>query len=240
MVQFGCFTPTPLLSDQWVDELVTSRISRPPFATGIVETVVGEAPPCRGGKATIAQVVTPPVCFSIPEYEETWCDTLGRTLKQAFMRCFGFGGAVQMWERERAFDHAVRDERVTTLSHYANHTVTETVVADTHSLNEERVHQVPRFVGHAVDVLRVKLGMGAADRSVPGNVALVRAEAAKLMRDWNVRHRDAAAHLLLIERAFFTEGVHERPITWRVDCTRKSRLMAFFLGRSDSSPKFDY
>jgi hypothetical protein len=222
-----------------VSELVTSYAVRRPDALGVVEAE-GKEVPVEREPAAVAQAVALPKHFTIPVVEERWYDTLGRTFKQALMRCFCFGEEVQLWERERAFDAETRRERVTTLARYADHTVTETVVAATHALNEERVHQVPRFVGHAVDVLRVKLGMGAADRSVPGNVALVRAEAAKLMRDWNVRHRDAAAHLLLIERAFFTEGVHERPVTWRVDCTRRSRLMAFFLGRADNNPQFDY
>lgn len=229
-VAFGCFSPVALGAGR-----VTTGFGSTSVAAGPAPLAVplGYAPPQNGG-------VAPARVFAVTTATPGFWEETGRVFKQALMKCFCFGEEVALWERQREFDGETSRERTTTLKMYADHTVTETVVQELHEVNSEVVHQVPRFVGHAVDVLRVKLGMGAADRSVPGNVALVRAEAAKLMRDWNVRHRDAAAHLLLIERAFFTSGVHERPTTWRVDSTRRSRLMAFFLGRADTSPQFDY
>ncbi len=200
----------------------------PPAEAAPAGGLVGEAP-VRG-----------PVAFAIPLAEEGFWEGVGRTLKQATMKCFCFGEEVALWERQRMFDRELARERVNTLHAYAERTVTQSVVETLHDFNVEEVHHVPRFVGHVVDALRIKLGMGATDRTVPGNVSLVRAEAARMMRDWNVRHRDAAAHLLLIERAFFNENVHERPTTWRVDCKKRSKFIGWLLGRTDDSPKFDY
>jgi hypothetical protein len=204
--------------------------------------VVGADHRAEDGALVVPNVrpgVDPPVVFNVVPPREGFWDKFGRTFKQAVMRCFCFGEEVALWERQRAFDRYVAEERVTTLKVH-NNTATESVVDQLHLVNSEEVHHVPRFVGHVVDALRIKLGMGAADRSVPGNVALVRAEAARMMRDWNVRHRDAAAHLVLIERAFFTENVHERPTTWRVASRKASRLLRFLLDRGDEGPRFDY
>jgi len=85
----------------------------------------------------------------------------------------------------------------------------------------------------------MKLGMGAMDRSVAGNVAVVRAEAAKMLREWNVRHKDAAAHLLVIERCFFEDDSHYRITTWRARARRRSRFVRAFISGSDP-PGFDY
>lgn len=203
-----------------------------------VAAPIAEAAPAGGQLG--APAMRGPIAFTVPVESEGWWDGFSRTYKQAVMKCLCFGEEVTLWERQRAFDRELARERVYTLQTYTDRSVTETVVDTLHDFNQETVHHVPRFVAHVVDALRIKLGIGAADRTIPGNVALVRAEAARMMREWNVRHRDASAHLLLIERAFFTENVHERPTTWRVDCNKRSRFMRWFLGRADESPKFDY
>lgn len=215
-----------------------------PRMRNVAEHRVGaEAPPAEAAPAGGPDGEAPirgPIAFAIPVGTEGFWEGVGRTLRQATMKCFCFGEEVALWERQREFDRELARERVATLHAYAERTVTQTVVETLHQFNEDSVHHVPRFVGHVVDALRIKLGMGATDKTVPGNVALVRAEAARMMRDWNVRHRDAAAHLLLIERAFFNENVHERPTTWRVDCKKRSRFIGWLVGRSDGGPKFDY
>ncbi len=105
--------------------------------------------------------------------------------------------------------------------------------------NDRTVKHVPKLVAQVVVALRMKLGMGAMDRSVAGNVSVVRAEAAKMLREWNVRTKDAAAHLLEIERCFFEDDTHYKLSTWRARACSKSRLVKWFLGETPIT-RFDY
>jgi hypothetical protein len=86
------------------------------------------------------------------------------------------------------------------------------------------IEVVPRFTAEVVVVLRAKLGLGAMDRNVPGNVAVVRARAARIMRDYNVRSKDVALHLHYIERAFFEDETMFTVPTWRERIARKSQF----------------
>ncbi len=80
---------------------------------------------------------------------------------------------------------------------------------------KEVVHR-PKLVVEAVVALRLMLGTGAMDRNVVGNVALVRSEAAKYMRNRpSTRKVDAAAHLDLIEECFFEDTTHYNSTRWR-------------------------
>jgi len=82
----------------------------------------------------------------------------------------------------------------------------------------------PRLVATAVACLRVKLGTGAmvqVGNEATANRALVRREAAKLMREWGVREMDGAAHLVHIERAFFEDDTHYRSAFWRHEAARR-------------------
>ncbi len=100
----------------------------------------------------------------------------------------------------------------------------------------QEVCVVPRLVAEAVVALRMKLGRGVMVRDGPtgaANLAVVRAEAAKLLRDWNVRNRDAAAHLYNIEKAFFEDDTHYRVPDWRAAAAKKSRFLRWFMGAND-------
>jgi len=125
------------------------------------------------------------------------------------------------------------------LTAYADHTVVETVVAQVNAATTTEVKHVPRLVANVTVALRAKLGLGAMDRSVPGNVALVRAEAAKALREWNVRTMDAAAHLHEVERCFFEDDTHYRVSTWRARAAGRSRFMRWFLG-VNKPVRFDF
>jgi hypothetical protein len=146
------------------------------------------------------------------------------------------------WERDVEFRSNVRDEMRTTLQLYKDTTSVETLRQQVEAINKVGVHHVPRLVAHATVALRMKLGLGAMDRSVAGNVALVRSEAAKLLRDWGLRDMDAAAHLLEIERCFFEDDTHYRVTTWRARACAKSRFVRWCLSMwaGDDSPRFDY
>jgi len=93
-----------------------------------------------------------------------------------------------------------------------------------------KVVAMPRLVATVVVGMRMKLGMSAMDRSVPGNVPLVRRTAARLLRDYNVREVDAAAHLELIEKAFFGDDTHFVVGRARSRACAKSRFVKWLLG----------
>lgn len=158
------------------------------------------------------------------------------------MRLCGMHEFIADWERDVEFRSNVRDEMRTTLQLYKDKTSVETLKQQVELINKVSVNHVPRLVAHATVALRMKLGLGAMDRSVAGNVALVRSEAAKLLRDWGLRDMDAAAHLLEIERCFFEDDTHYRVTTWRARACAKSRFVKWCLSMwtGGESPRFDY
>jgi len=88
------------------------------------------------------------------------------------------------------------------------------------------------LVVEAVIMLRLTLGTGAMDRTVPGNVALVRAEAAKYLRERpNMRKKDAAAHLDLVEECFFDDLTHYNTTRWRRRLEQESFLTRLLYSR---------
>lgn len=173
--------------------------------------------------------------FELPVEQEVGCWT---AVKLSFLDFFGCKDVAEEWRHELDWDREVSREMRTA----RNETNAETEAAAVQAVveaNGERVGHVPRLVVDVVVALRMKLGMGAMDRSVAGNVAVVRAEAAKMLREWNVRHKDAAAHLLVIERCFFEDDSHYRITTWRARARRRSKFVRAIIGGSDP-PGFDY
>lgn len=182
--------------------------------------------------APVASSDCRPVSMVIPQYYPWWWTRWKNNWKRALLYCCCRGDDVNSWNYEVAMKQHIRHEMLTTLPQVGSLTVREQVVADVERLNQYQVHHVPRLVVEVVVALRCKLGMGAQDRSVPGNVSVVRAEAAKMLRDWNVRHKDAAAHLLEIERCFFEDDTHSRVTTWRARIAKDSRFFRWVIGEN--------
>lgn len=152
---------------------------------------------------------------------------------------FCAGDIADAWDIDSHFQHATSVEMCRALAPQTN-ALPEKILSDhVATVNAQRLHHVPRIVAQATTALRMKLGMGAMNRAVPGNVALVRAEAARLLRGWNVRTADASAHLVAIERCFFNDDTHYQLTNWRARAVRGSRFMKWFLGSEDNVP-FDY
>lgn len=199
-------------------------------------------PPARAVPRVYGSVEPPQVEFegyAIEIPKEPLCDRITRFFKQTVLRCCFMGDVVAEWETERKFDRDVNKHMVLQTLPEINKTVIETVVAITHHVNERRVCKVPRLVAHVTVALRMKLGLGAMDASVKGNVSLVRAQAAKLMRDWGLRDKDASAHLYDVERCFFANDVHYRLTNWRSRAIAKS-LIARMMFSKDEPPRFDF
>lgn len=199
----------------------------------------------------VEQVDTPPAeagenpedgPFEIPgEYVSSWdwLERSVRSVKRAVMKCFCMDELVRDWDHEVKMDRAYRRTMLTTMRVPANRRLEDHLVEEVHQINAQQVHHIPKLVVEVTVALRCKLGMGAMDRSVPGNVSVVRAEAARLLRGWNVRKKDAAAHLVEIERCFFEDDTHYRVSTWRARGVRNSRFFRWFIGRKEPVG-FDY
>jgi len=87
-----------------------------------------------------------------------------------------------------------------------------------------------KLIASTVVALRMKLGISATDRNVPGNVEVVRREIVRVLRGYGVRNRDASAHLRLIEVAFFKEDSDRLVENARERACKKSRLVRWLLG----------
>lgn len=97
---------------------------------------------------------------------------------------------------------------------------------------------VPRFVAQVVVALHMKLGRGAKSRVGPdgqANVALVRRETARLLREYNVRDMDAAAHLDYIEKCFFEDETHSRLPKWRQRAASRGRFVKWLVAEEELS-----
>lgn len=160
-------------------------------------------------------------------------------VKRGILRMFCAGDVADAWDQDAHFQHATSVELCRALRTPAKQKPEETLRNHVEQVNKQRIHHVPRIVAQATVALRMKLGIGATNRDIPGNVALVRAEAARLLRGWNVRTSDAAAHLVAIERCFFNDDTHFQLTNWRAKAVKNSRFMRWFLGSQDS-PVFDY
>lgn len=177
--------------------------------------------------------------FAIPLLREGSWESIWRVAKFHVLRAVGFGHVVGEWKRDNEFRNAVSEEMRLTLPLPADKSIQQVVVEHVHRMNSTQVHHVPRLVAQVTVALRMKLGLGAMDRSVAGNVAVVRAEAAKMLREWNVRNVDAAAHLLEIERCFFRDDTHYAITNWRARAISSSRFLRWFLGKEEHV-SFDY
>jgi hypothetical protein len=118
-------------------------------------------------------------------------------------------------------------------------TIAEYEMAEVNEVTMDRPAEVvPKFAASVVVALRAKLGLGAMDRNVPGNVAVVRGRATRMMRDYGVRNHDIALHLAFVERAFFDDDTHFRVSGWRARMCKKSRFCKWVF--SDSEPQMQF
>ncbi len=154
------------------------------------------------------------------------------------MKCFCFGEEAASWEAQREFDRAVRYEMV-----YKEAGDDVNVGALVEAACKEETCLVPKFVARVAVLLRMKLGKGAMNASIPGNVSLVRDQIPKILRDheefMNIRDVDKAAHLASIERAFFGDDTHFQIPEWRAKAISKSAFLKALLGNG-SQYGYDY
>lgn len=172
----------------------------------------------------------PTLRVNVEKREPRGCwDLILRWLRRAALVCICLGSVCDDW----AVDEAIRAEvSAEMLESDGGVGDVGPAVADECGLakvsgGSHAVVHVPRFVAASVAALRVKLGLGVMETGGAvgaANLALVRREAAKLMRDWGVRDMDGAAHLLLIERAFFEDDTHYHTTLWRERAAKKSRV----------------
>lgn len=147
-------------------------------------------------------------------------------LTRLMLWCVAASDVVDDWERDDAVRGGVRQEMLRSESAEGEMGPSLAIECGVSKavVGGATVAHHPRLVAAAVASLRVKLGVGAMVMDGPemmANRALVRREAAKLMREWNVRDMDGAAHLVHIERAFFEDDTHYRSSDWRRNAARE-------------------
>jgi len=208
---------------------------------------------------TYGVIAPPATTFKVPRTTlySRW-ETITNGWKQAWLRCFCLGDAVDEWVCDDDFRQEVRDEMLLSCavtssggsdedqSQSDNASEAEApelgrVLCETYNTSREsggthHVEVVPRIVALCVVALRMRLGLGATRRTGPqgpGNVAMVQQEAPRMLKSWGMRDMDAAAHLYPIQRAFFEEDAHFRVPTWRARACAKSPFVRWVLGKSE-------
>lgn len=180
---------------------------------------------------------SPPEQFGLgPEFTIGWRETLVSGVKNILKKIVGDPAFDEYERMEKDRHRAYREEMSSKVVVPSTLTEEEVVLK---SLNTTTVVHVPRVVVHVVCEMRMKLGLGAMDRNIPGNVALVRAEAARIMRNMNMRKLDAAAHLTLVEECFFGENTHYNATRWRQRVVERNILTRWLYKRESSPYGFD-
>lgn len=93
-----------------------------------------------------------------------------------------------------------------------------------------RIKAVPRFTVHVAMALRAKLGLSVMNRNTPGNVELVRSRICAELKRYNVRDKDRAAHLQLIENVFFEDSTYHHVSDTRKRLASKSKFCKWLMG----------
>jgi len=158
-------------------------------------------------------------------------------IKTGLKKCFGDASYDEYERMELRRITAYRKEMTVKRQAVVSDATEESEVLATVGLKE--VKHVPRVVVHVVCEMRMKLGLGAMDRSVSGNVALVRAEAARIMRNMNMRRIDAAAHLELVEECFFGENTHYNATRWRQNMAQSNIITRWLYKKKPNPYGFD-
>lgn len=173
---------------------------------------------------------------AIPERREHWWPKFWKSLAVGAQKTLMYtccqGEHVASWELH---EDIKRDTAKAMLEHIAvpsDRTMQSVIAEGVKRVAEKDVKLVPRLVADAVAKLRIKLGSGAINRSVPGNITLVRAETAKLLRHYGLRDMDASAHLAEVERCFFEDDEHYRVTAWRASAAQSSLLVRMFVPKA--------
>lgn len=177
-----------------------------------------------------------PVIRVEPILEET--DDCWPWFARAALRCCGDADIADDWETDVDIRNQVSVEM--TESHQYDTTefnsAADAVATETNIHSGSTSHDVavvPRFVAQVVVALHMKLGRGAKSRTGPegqANVALVRRETARMLREYNVRDMDAAAHMDYIEKCFFEDETHSRVPRWRLRAASRGRFVRWLVG----------
>jgi len=157
-------------------------------------------------------------------------------LKRLCLSCTGNGDLVEDWDADVKFRNQVSIEmsysRNTDGASAPDHVA---VANGMHTLAPDHVvREVPAFATSVALALRMKLGAGAMV-DTPDNRAVVRRETVRLLREYNVRTADAAAHMDVIENAFFNDRTHGRAARWRSRGARRSPFVKWLIGNEQPS-----
>ena len=111
----------------------------------------------------------------------------------------------------------------------ANHLPTSLVevVRNANRITECGAKFVPDLIAKVVVTIEQKYGHTLKNRSVPGNVSIVRQQAAKLMREAGVREETLAANLEYVERAYFEDRSRYGVANWDAVAVQQSSWLNY-------------
>jgi len=195
----------------------------------------GIDPPGGGGDGPEEPPVVPPRLSEPPRYrafpvtgvdvhshalEERWWQTMSRNVRRAALRCFCAGDTVRDWDRDEMVRELIRGKLL------VNTSLTE-VVHNSNRITECGAKFVPDLIAKIVVLIENKFGHSLKNRSVPGNVAIVRQQAAKLMREAGVREETLAANLEYVERAYFEDRSRYGVANWDAVAVQQSNWLNY-------------
>lgn len=195
----------------------------------------GQPPDGDGGDGPEEPPVVPPRLAEPPRYrafpvvgvdvhshalEERWWQTFSKGVRRAALRCFCAGDTVRDWDRDELVRELIRNKLLT------NTSLSE-VVRNANRITECGAKFVPDLIAKVVVLIENKFGHSLKNRSVPGNVAIVRQQAAKLMREAGVREETLAANLEYVERAFFEDRSRYGVANWDAVAVQQSNWLNY-------------
>jgi len=139
------------------------------------------------------------------------------------LRFIGDGDLVDDWE----LDSTIREH---TQQFLVENDSEEILTRDLEGITG-RQGVVPKLVAKVVVVIESRHGLGLKDRSVPGNVALVRKLAVKIMREMNVRPKCIGVNALYVEKVFFEDDSRYTVPQWRKEALKRGRLTRWLVGQ---------
>lgn len=138
----------------------------------------------------------------------------------------GEGDLVKDWELDTKIRGCISDSLVDN--------VDETELSRVLVATTGKQGVIPKLVAKVVVTIESRHGLGLKDRNIPGNVALVRKLAVKIMREMNVRVETIGVNCLYVEKVFFEDDSRYIVPLWRKEALKRGRLARWLVG--DCSP----
>lgn len=152
--------------------------------------------------------------------EERWWQKWGRAVRRAALTCCCASDTVRDWDRDEMIRQLIAGRLL------VNTSLVE-VVRNANRITECGAKFVPDLIAKVVVTIEQKYGHTLKNRSVPGNVSIVRQQAAKLMREAGVREETLAVNLEYVERAYFEDRSRYGVANWDAVAVQQSSWLNY-------------